>query len=57
MGQLTVRRGVFYAGRLAVIKGVDCEFERFGVGGDEKGSLKSETVKYGRELQGTPTRE
>jgi hypothetical protein len=27
------------------------------VGGDEKGSLKSETVKYGREFQGTPTRE
>jgi hypothetical protein len=26
------------------------------VGGDEKGSLKSETVKYGRESQGTPTR-
>jgi hypothetical protein len=27
------------------------------VGGDEKGSLKSETVKYGRESQGTRTRE
>jgi hypothetical protein len=27
------------------------------VGGDEKGSLKSETVKYGREYQGTRTRE
>jgi hypothetical protein len=27
------------------------------VGGNEKGSLKSETVKYGREFQGTPTRE
>jgi hypothetical protein len=27
------------------------------VGGDEKGSLKSETVKYGRESQGTQTRE
>jgi hypothetical protein len=27
------------------------------VGGDEKGSLKSETVKYGRESQGTKTRE
>jgi hypothetical protein len=27
------------------------------VGGDEKGSLKSETVKYGRESQGTLTRE
>jgi hypothetical protein len=27
------------------------------VGGDEKGSLKSETVKYGHESQGTPTRE
>jgi hypothetical protein len=26
------------------------------VGGDEKGSLKSETVKYGRESQGTGTR-
>jgi hypothetical protein len=25
------------------------------VGGDEKGSLKSETVKYGRESQGTRT--
>jgi hypothetical protein len=27
------------------------------VGGDEKGSLKSETVKYGREYQGTRIRE
>jgi hypothetical protein len=27
------------------------------VGGDEKGSLKSETVKYGRQFQGTQTRE
>jgi hypothetical protein len=27
------------------------------VGGDEKGSLNSETVKYGREYQGTWTRE
>jgi hypothetical protein len=27
------------------------------VGGDEKGSLKSETVKYGRESQGVRTRE
>jgi hypothetical protein len=27
------------------------------VGGDEKGSLKSETVKCGRESQGTRTRE
>jgi IS5 family transposase len=27
------------------------------VGGDEKGSLKSESVKYGREYQGTRTRE
>jgi hypothetical protein len=27
------------------------------VGGDEMGSLKSETVKYGRESQGTWTRE
>jgi hypothetical protein len=27
------------------------------VGGDEKGSLESETVKYGRESQGTRTRE
>jgi hypothetical protein len=27
------------------------------VGGDEKGSLKSETVKYGREYQGIRTRE
>jgi hypothetical protein len=27
------------------------------VGGDEKGSLKSETVKYGHESQGTGTRE
>jgi hypothetical protein len=27
------------------------------VGGDEKGSLKSETVKYGRESQGTWTKE
>jgi hypothetical protein len=26
-------------------------------GGDEKGSLKSETVKYGHEFQGTRTRE
>jgi hypothetical protein len=27
------------------------------VGGDEKGNLKSETVKYGRKSQGTTTRE
>jgi hypothetical protein len=27
------------------------------IGGDEKGSFKSETVKYGREFQGTRTRE
>jgi hypothetical protein len=27
------------------------------VGGDAKGGLKSETVKYGREYQGTRTRE
>jgi hypothetical protein len=27
------------------------------VGGDEKGSLKSETVKYGYESQGTRTQE
>jgi hypothetical protein len=27
------------------------------VGGDEKGSLKSETVKYGRESQGTWAKE
>jgi hypothetical protein len=27
------------------------------VGGDEKGSLKSETVKYGHESKGTLTRE
>ena len=27
------------------------------VGGDEKGSLKSEAVKYGREYQGTRTKE
>jgi hypothetical protein len=27
------------------------------VGGDEKGSLKSETVKYGRKSQGIRTRE
>jgi hypothetical protein len=27
------------------------------VGGDEKGSLKSETVKYGLKSQGTRTRE
>jgi hypothetical protein len=27
------------------------------VGGDKEGSLKSETVEYGREFQGTRTRE
>jgi hypothetical protein len=27
------------------------------VGGDEKGSLESDTIKYGREIQGTRTRE
>jgi hypothetical protein len=27
------------------------------VGGEEKGSLKSETVKYGREYRGTRNRE
>jgi hypothetical protein len=30
---------------------------RVEAGGDEKGSLKTETVKYGREIQGTRTRE
>jgi hypothetical protein len=30
---------------------------RIAVGGDEKGSLKSETVKYGNKSQGTGTRE
>jgi hypothetical protein len=27
------------------------------LGGDEKGSLKCETVKYGREIQGTRTKD
>jgi hypothetical protein len=27
------------------------------VGGDKKGSLESETIKYGHESHGTPTRE
>jgi hypothetical protein len=27
------------------------------IGGDEMGSLKTESVKYGREIQGTRTRE
>jgi hypothetical protein len=27
------------------------------IGGEEKGNLKSETIKYGRESQGTQTRE
>jgi hypothetical protein len=31
------------------------EAKRQVVGGDEKGSLKSETVKYGHESQGTRT--
>jgi hypothetical protein len=67
----TVRHGDFYAGRMRVIKVVDScstvtRVEAGSntstvtlrvVGGDEKGSLKSETVKYGRESQGARTRE
>jgi hypothetical protein len=58
----TVGHGVFNAGRLAVIKGVEAGSKISTVtlrvvGGDEKGSLKFETAKYGRESQGTRTRE
>jgi hypothetical protein len=64
--------GAFYAGRLTIIRAVEfqaIEMTRVEagsntstvtlrvVGGDEKGSLKTETVKYGREIQGTRTRE
>jgi hypothetical protein len=44
-----VRAEILYAGSSTVTLRV--------AGGDEKGSLKSETVKYGRESQGTQTRE
>jgi hypothetical protein len=66
-----VRPGIFYSGRLVVIKGsgfVNSRSTRVEagsntstvtlrvVGGDEKGSLESETVKYGHESYGTRTR-
>jgi hypothetical protein len=64
--------GDLYSGRVAVIKGssfVNSDLPRVEagsntstvtlrvVGGDKKGSLESETVKCGRESQGTRTRE
>jgi hypothetical protein len=62
--------GVFYHGRPAVIKRQCIRSQGFGVeagsntstvnlrvvGGDKKGSLESERVKYGHESHGTRTR-
>jgi hypothetical protein len=56
----TLGGGDFYPGRLAVMRQCIREFEEWTlrvVGGDEMGSLKSETVKYGRESQEALTRE
>jgi hypothetical protein len=68
----TLGHDVFYRGRLVVIESSEFrEFENSRVeavsntstvalrvvGGDEKGSLKSETVKYGHESNETRTRE
>jgi hypothetical protein len=63
----TLGAGVFYAGRLARITSSDFEARVEAgsntstvalrvVGGDEKGSLQSVTVKYGHESHGTRTR-
>jgi hypothetical protein len=69
----TLGVGVFYRGRLAVIKDSDIQNERRKkssveagsntstvalrvVGGVGKGSLESETVKYGHESHATRTR-
>jgi hypothetical protein len=59
-----VGSGDLYSVRPEVIKGGHTRVEAGSntstitlrvVGGDEKGSLKSKTVKYGRESQGTRT--
>jgi hypothetical protein len=70
-GQLTVRYGDLYSGRVEVIKGswfvIPSHFRVEAgsntstvtlrvVGGDEKGSLESETVNYGHESNGSRTR-
>jgi hypothetical protein len=58
----TATHGDFYEGRVTVIKGsVETGSNTSTVtlrvvGGDEKGSLKFETAKYGRESQGIRTR-
>jgi hypothetical protein len=58
----SVQYGDFYSGRVEVIKGsVEAGSNTSTVilrvvGGDEKGSLESETVKYGHESYGTRTR-
>jgi hypothetical protein len=68
-----VRHGDFYPGRVADIKGSTFVNSKYSirvdagsntstvtlriVGGDEEGSLESETVKYGYVSQGTLTRE
>jgi hypothetical protein len=53
----TVGGGDFYVVRSEAISCDRSSPVQLMVGGDEKRSLKSETVKYGRESQGTRTRE
>jgi hypothetical protein len=65
-GQLTVRHGDLYTGCVEVSEeGGQSRVEAGSnastvtlrvVGGDKKGSLESETVKYGHESHGTRTR-
>jgi hypothetical protein len=61
----TLGGGDLYSGRVEVIKGSALRVEAGSntstvtlrvVGGDEKGGLKPETVKYGHESYGTRTR-
>jgi hypothetical protein len=59
----TVREGVLYPVREICLKGIDLDSQKSStvtlrvVRGDKKGSLESETVKYGSEYQGIRTRE
>jgi hypothetical protein len=55
----TVKNGVFYAVRVEGLSNEDTSstVAMRVVGGDEKGSLESETVKNGHESHGTRTRE
>jgi hypothetical protein len=57
-GKLPSKRRIYWNKRYLQVAGSNTSIVTLRVvGGDEKGSLKSETVKYGRESQGTGTRE